>query len=163
MQFTEFDNMEDMHAAMRAAEEAANTRLTAAQIDLRDDTQQTRYWARVVPEYDLVVFGKAFSEEEAYQSEVRAGATPEQAAQSRNGIRESRQRGYLFGIAFSTVEPDGELGDTHVFNVVPISRDTFDRARWLGWSLSPSEEGRKLANELIEASVANGCPPGGAS
>lgn len=43
--------------------------------------------------------------------------------------RDSHERGYLFGRAYSAIEPDGELGSTHRANAWPISPECFDALR----------------------------------
>lgn len=46
---------------------------------------------------------------------------------------ERRVRGYLFGEAWSAPFPEGELGDTHVANAWPITREAFEEGRAAGW------------------------------
>lgn len=42
------------------------------------------------------------------------------------GVVERYNRGYRFGRAFSEVEPEGELGDTHISQLFPITHDNLD-------------------------------------
>lgn len=56
-----------------------------------------------------------------------------EAVYSIRATAESRVRGYLFGEAWSAPFPEGELGDTHVANAWPISREAFEEARAAGW------------------------------
>lgn len=114
-----FDNMDEMMATMAASEDAANRGLTPGQTRLRDDNAITTYWARPLPDMDLVVYGvvqpnSAFDDEDF-------------------DVAENRERGYLTGEAFSAWEPTGEHGDTHVSQVIPISINLFEAAREQGW------------------------------
>lgn len=172
MEFQAFDTVDEMFNAMREGEEAANARLLPGHIELRDDTEHTRYWCRVVPEYDnLTIFGIAWTADEADESERNAGASPEEALASRERLANSRQRGYLYGPCYSAIEPDGELGSTHVFNVVPICKASFESAKALGWKLiaqneapshSPDDVLRSvtLARALVAHAAALGCAGG---
>lgn len=127
-----FDSTEDAFAAMDAAEDAANSRLTPGQIRLRDDVEHVRYWVQAIPEYDLVIYGKV-----PPIAEVQPGAGFD--------VAENRQRGYLTGTAFSNVEPTGEHGDTHVSQVVPITPTEFVLAQRLGW---PDYAALRTINDL---------------
>lgn len=120
MHVESFDSMDDAFAAMETAERAANDRLTPGQIRLRDDVEHVRYWARAVPEWDLMIYGKT---PPIVEVQHEAGFD----------VAENRARGYLTGTAFSTDQPDGEPGDTHVADVVPITPTEFVLAQTLGW------------------------------
>jgi hypothetical protein len=139
-----FDSMDEMQAAMAASEDRANAGLLPGQIRLRDDVTHTRHWAQVVPDWDLIVYG----------------ATPPIASFVEPGfdIEDNRERGYLTGIAFSSVEPDGESGDTHVSQVVPIDVETFDLAHDSGWpsfsEVRTNPEHADLVIRLARAEVA---------
>jgi hypothetical protein len=116
-----FDSMDEAVAAMNVAEAAANERLTPGQVRLRDNVAETTYWAHAIPEWDLVIYGTA-----PPNAETQKGAGFD--------VNENRARGYLTGIAYSpAVGEDGEPGDTHVSQVVPIDRTTFLLAKMLGW------------------------------
>jgi|SRR4051812_12536479 hypothetical protein len=135
-----FDSLDDMMAAMAAAEDIANARLTPGQIALRDDMGHTRYWARALPDYDLVVYGRA--ETTGYLATCGVGFDP----------TDNRERGYLTGTAFSAWEPGGEFGDTHVADVIPIDFLVFESAKAKGWPtysmLHEDERCRSLARML---------------
>ena len=106
-----FDSWDAAMAAMQADEDAANARLTRSQRALRDAADQTVYAVAVHYDGDLVVFHVIPPAEDAAL----------------------RARGYLTGTAYSAWEPDGEHGDVHVSQVMPISRLTFVVAREEGW------------------------------
>lgn len=116
-----FDSLEEMFAAMGAAEEVANADLLPGQVRLREDTGTTRYWAQPLPEQDEVVFGEVYTLARVQSEDP--GFDP----------AENRSRGYLTGRFYSAFEPDGDPHDTHVSQVVPISAEVFAEARRLGW------------------------------
>lgn len=137
-----FDNMDEAAAYMAAHEDMANAQLSPGQIALRDDTGHTRHWARAIPDWDLVIYGEAESIDT-----LRA-----------NGVEfdpvDNRERGYLTGTAYSAHEPTGEYGDTHVFDVIPITARVYRLAETLGWptySMLHEEEYRTLAALLAGA------------
>jgi hypothetical protein len=120
--FESFDSMEEMFARMEAAEREANEGLLPQQIEIRDDTEHPRYWVR--PYEGFLIFGHALSEEEVLATEG-PGITHE--------VMTRRRRGYLFGWCYSEIEPSGEVGDTHVANLMPISETAFLEAKAHGW------------------------------
>jgi hypothetical protein len=115
-----FDSLDDMFATMAAHEDLANMSLTPGQVRLRDDMGHTRYWARPLPEVDLVIYG-------------RAETTGRVQAEAGFDATDNRERGYLTGTGYSEAVPDGEYGDTHVSQVVPISMTVFLLAKSLDW------------------------------
>lgn len=116
-----FDDMDAMFAAMNAAEDAANDGLLPAQVAIRDAVEERVYWVRAIAAYDLVIYG-----------EVPPSAETQKRADF--DVAENRQRGYLTGVAYSAaVGEDGEPGDTHVSQVIPIDAETFTMARGLGF------------------------------
>lgn len=115
------NDLDGMFAAMADMEDAANARLTPGQIRLRDNTTETVYWARAMPDWDLVIYGVV-----PPNAETQKGAGFD--------VNENRARGYLTGVAYSSaVGVDGEPGDTHVADVIPIAAETFEVARMLGF------------------------------
>lgn len=151
-----FSSWEEMQRVLGEREDQANAGLLPAQIELRDDTENTRYWVRPYPQANCLIFGEAWSFNQFCdvsskyvddlpmvngQPMFEAGAEVwasyrESLSESVYEIRavaESRTRGYLRGIAYSIIEPDGEHGSTHVSNVYPISKEAFEEARASGW------------------------------
>lgn len=144
--FSNYKSLEEMLKDMREKEDAANSRLTKRQIELRDDTEHNRCWVR---DWDgIFIFGDAWSHASCYESELRCGASKEEAYESTLSIIESRKRGYLFGIAFSVLEPRGEIGSTHVSQVVPIERRLFDLAKRCSWSILDPDKGKALETRI---------------
>lgn len=142
-----FDNLDEMTAYMAAQEDMANGQLSPGQIALRDDVETTRYWVRAIPDWDLVIYGKADT-----VADVRASGVDFDPV-------DNRERGYLTGTAYSAAVSDrGESGDTHVAEVIPISAATFALAQEHGfpdWNRlrHPSHHalGRALATAEHEA------------
>ena len=142
-----FDNMDEMWATMAAAEDAANRELTPGQIRLRDDVENTGYWAQALPDLDLVIYGVVLPNAEI----IAAGADFD--------VNDNRERGYLTSTAHSVaVSPRGETGDTHVSQVIPIHKDVYREAEslhWPSWSqLMETTEGRALGRLLARAEEA---------
>jgi hypothetical protein len=137
-----FDSVEQMFDAMGKAEASANESLTPGQIRLRDAVHVTGYWVRAIPEMDgVVIYGKALT----------VGNLRDEGAGF--DVEDNRRRGYLTGKAFSSWEPQGEYGDTHVSQVVPISLHTFTLAEAFGWPTLTGlreEDHRILGKALAE-------------
>jgi hypothetical protein len=115
-----FDNMDEMFAAMAAHEDNANRNMLPGQIRLRDDNENETFWAQPLPDIDLVVYGVA---------------QPNFVVQRSAGFdaADNRERGYLTGTAYSAGADTGEYGDTHVSQVIPITRTVFRLAQMLDW------------------------------
>jgi len=141
-----FDSLDGMFAAMGEMEDAANARLTPVQVALRDATEQRVYWARAIPDWDLVIYG-----------EVPPNAETQEGADF--DVDENRGRGYLTGTAYSAATGEhGEPGDTHVSEVIAISDETFRLARDLGfpdWNQIREPDNFALATRLALHERAN--------
>lgn len=137
-EFIPFDSFEQAQAFMQRAEDAANASLQQGQIDLRDDLAHERYWMQPT-EYGFIVYGHCFSEAKLRETTKAAYAKePDEDDYSEDEIASSldaRKRGYMFGKAWSSGYPEGELGSTHVSQVIPISEEMFNCAREAGWNL----------------------------
>lgn len=158
MEFIEIYDIADWHTKMREQEAVAMLRITDAQRGLIEDVDTPRFWARPYPEGDCIIFGEAWSREQAIASEVRCGADRDEAEHTQTGLDDSRKRGYLFGRCYSLIEPDGEIGSTHAVDVVPVSEDVFELARANDWMPNPKPSGQALARALVLAAAENGCP-----
>ena len=115
-----FGSMDEMYDAMAAAEAMANHGLTPGQVRLRDDVENTCYFARAFPEHDLVVYGVA-----------QPNHVVERSADF--DVVDNRKRGYVTGACYSVDCPTGEFGDTHVSQVIPIDLHTFTLAESFNW------------------------------
>jgi hypothetical protein len=137
-EFIPFDTFEQAQEYMRRAEEAANANLQEGQIALRDDVDNERYWMQFT-QYGFIVYGHCWSKAKLTESTKATYAKyPDEDDFSDDEIEsslEARKRGYMFGEAWSSPYPEGELGSTHVSQVVPISEAMFNAAREARWNL----------------------------
>lgn len=127
--FEAFDSLEEMQAAMREREDAANARLTPEQkeVDWGD------CWVQAGD--DMLIFGRCMTRDEVRTSEQECGAPPDEVEWSCASIDEAHGRGYRYGQAWSVLEPDGEYGSTHIASMLGrITQEDLDYARELGWS-----------------------------
>lgn len=122
MTFRKYENLDDMFQDMRRAEEEANAHLHPSQSKIGYGD----HWMRTVPEADVIVFGRIYGREEEMIGEDR---------ESQAMMDTSYARGYRFGRAFSVICPEGELGSTHIANMIPISEDDFHIAGTLNWKI----------------------------
>lgn len=127
-----FSSAEAMFNYMDEEERKANEAILPKQ---REVTWGTYFW-RYVEYVPCHVFAHVFSIEEIYLLEREHGADVNEAETTLRGKKQSHDRGYRYGMHYSTVEPDGELGDTHVTNVWPITKEDFEYARTHGWQPS---------------------------
>jgi len=126
-----FASFEDALKFMADATDAANKNLAPEQRAITWGS----YWLRFAPEYHCVIFGRVMPMEELIDSEREAGAEPEELDYTREHYTEQHERGYLFGYAYSVMEPRGELGDTHRANMWPITQEQFEHAKDAEWEL----------------------------
>lgn len=162
MTVEQFESFDDMARVMGEREDSANASLLDIQQDLRDDTEHTRYWIRPFPQAGVIIFGETYSFRDLCDSVVKYVPDLEANDESYDEMldevvwevrasTESRQRGYLFGRAYSMLEPEGELGSTHVASVAPISREAFEEARTAGWRvLVPQDDNAGTPTLLAE-------------
>lgn len=137
-----FDSFDDMLEAMQEGTRQANIGLNERQQDLRDDYEHTRYWVSPNHEEQILAFGVVFSAAEARDRSI-ATMPPglvdldsedlDEVLYEIDMYQQNRAAGYLFGEQFSIYIPDGELMDTHVSVVMPISKEAFEEARAAGW------------------------------
>jgi hypothetical protein len=137
-EFIPFDSFEQAQDYMRRAEEAANANLQEGQIALRDDVEHERYWMQFT-DYGFIVYGhcwsKALLTEKTKASYAKEPSEDDYSDDEIASSLEARSRGYMFGEAWSAPYPEGELGSTHVSQIVPISEAMFNAARDARWNL----------------------------
>jgi hypothetical protein len=136
-EFVPFNSLEEMQAFMQRSEDAANANLQDAQVALRDDVDNERYWMNVTP-YGFIEYGHCFSRATLTEhvAKVYAKHGDEDDPQDEiDSILDTRKRGYLFGRAYATINVKGSTGSTHVSQVMPISEEMFNLARDAGWKL----------------------------
>lgn len=142
MEFMEFDNVDEMFVWMRARTIDANAHLADAQ---REVTWGS-YWMRLF-DPPIVIFGKVSTEAEmvADETKVKPGEDPAEVLAEAEWtiarLRENHEAGYMFGMAYSLIEPEGEWGDTHRANLWPISEKLFLDAKACGWDMRVLRDG----------------------
>jgi hypothetical protein len=130
MTFMPFESLDDAFDYMRQAEEKANATLLPSQQSITWGS----YWMR--PYEDFLIFGYVYTREENIAGEVKAGSSMEELEYTTRTLDSSHDRGYRFGMAYSIIEPRGELGSTHIANMCPIDREVFLTAQAQGWKLT---------------------------
>lgn len=127
-----FENTQDMFDAIQRGVEQAQARTTPKQAAITYGDYWMRFWDTGYGEV-LLIFGYITPFEEMMQTERDLGADDEELAYERDMMKANYERGFRFGRAFSVVEPDGELGETHVSAMIPITKEEFDEARAVRW------------------------------
>lgn len=122
-----FDNLDDMFAAIDAGVQRAKTMILPRQARI----QQGDYWMRIWE--DLLIFGYIHTTEELDAEERRLGASEEEIEEQHRVMAASYENGFRFGTAYSVVEARGELGDTHVATMVPLTKEEFEEAKSFNW------------------------------
>ena len=131
MSFQLFNSFDDAMASMRKAEEEANKRVTPEQADIGYGD----YWMRVWQGFGetVKVYGYIQTLEESLAQEKECGADEEELRMTEDMLTDSYIRGYRFGYAYSAIEPEGELGSTHISQMIKISKEDFEAAKERGW------------------------------
>lgn len=133
MDFESFDSVEDMLNAMHAREDTANRNTTPEQKAIGYGDYFVRIWGNDFEGY-LKIYGQVMPREELFSEEERLGAEPAELSYTMRSHDDSYSRGYRFGWCYSVVEPDGELGSTHVSTMfMKITEEQFEEAKKNGW------------------------------
>jgi hypothetical protein len=131
-----FDSWDDAQRHMREVEAQLDGQLTPIQRAVKDAADVPHYWMQFTS-YGFDIFGRTFSRDELIADVKRAfakyGGDDEELAGEIAMYDDVRERGYLTGNAYSVACPEGELGDTHVSQIIPISEAMFESARASGW------------------------------
>jgi len=151
----EFGSMDEAFAYMADAEQQANQAISPEQAAL----DWGSYFVNFDVHSQLVIFGHCWTEDEVRRGERGAMRTmgddpdqdPESIAeleQTMRGVVDAHRRGYLFGMHYSLVEPDGEIGSTHKSVAWPIDKTLFDAAQAVGWD--PARLSMEYLRTLME-------------
>ena len=70
-------------------------------------------------------------------------------------MHDAYHRGYRFGRAYSPIVPDGELGDTHISEMVPISPEEFRSLKERDFDIRPLFAEAGWARDMMIDCVAN--------
>lgn len=130
--FESFESLDAMLDKMARDEDAANQRATQEQRDIGYGDYFTRIWDGMFGDW-LTIYGYVTPRDKFIEEEKNAGADDAELSWETHAHDSAYQRGYRFGWHYSTVEPDGELGSTHVSVMKKISKEEFDAAKARGW------------------------------
>jgi hypothetical protein len=148
--FVSYDSAEEMFSAMQQAEEEAISRISPrGRRHLAVAATNPTCWFRIWPDGDrgLMIVGKSQSIDEQVAKEIELGGLEDRTEDEiRRDMTERHERGYLFGRCWSKIEPDGELGSTHVSEVYWIDPSLFAELEECGWCL----------NNLLETDIKKG-------
>lgn len=141
MEFMEFESMEAAFDWMAQQEEAANKVLAPEQkgIGWGDHWIRFEEWG--------AIFGRVYTEEEVHDTE-KALIDKEPEVERMPGelgyilarLRETHERGYRYGWAHSKFYTDGELGDTHIFNMWPIDHTLYEAMKKVNWDIAQLDD-----------------------
>jgi hypothetical protein len=123
-----YDTFEDMLAHIDQQVEAAK----ANTLPRQNEITYGDYW---MGEWQgILIFGKIMTLAELEAGYDQYDSSPEEIQHEREATESAYNDGFRFGTAYSQVVPEGELGDTHVSTMVPITADEFESAQKLFWS-----------------------------
>jgi len=92
------------------------------------------YWMSPRPDLGIIIFGRITPRDEMDATERRLGASEEEIEEEHRVYDASYESGFRFGMAYSSWEARGELGDTHVSTMLPITEEEFLQAQDALWS-----------------------------
>lgn len=149
-EFIDFKNWEDMQDRARKAEAMANKTVT----DKQREVVYGSYWIKAtdsgVIEYGCVI--------------PQQSAEGMQTAESVRALRDMYARGYRYSHAYSSLNPQGEYGDTHLAMLWPITKEEFENALKVGFKPTNADWERnmllRITKEMRDSLVApNSVPP----
>lgn len=129
MTFIPFDDFDSMMEALQQQKERAKSWIKPRQARITYGD----YWMSPRDDYGLLIFGRITPRDELDATERRLGASEDEIAYQHEVMDASYADGYRFGDAYSIACPEGELGDTHVSQMAPITEEEFNQARDLKW------------------------------
>lgn len=154
-----FDTPEAMFQAIRDGVEQAKAAATPRQ----NAITYGDHWMRVASIYGdrLLIAGRISTLEELAESAERfiqrdiADGVPEEETRAEakaeaDALLESYAEGFRFGYAYSAVEPDGELGDTHVCSMIPISAENFAAIKEAHYDLDAVRDSDWFQERLVD-------------
>ncbi len=126
------DDLEALLAATRAMTEEANATLA----DQQRSVTYGSYWVRFYSIEDrVVIFGYVEPLAEMEATERELGAGDEEAIYIKADTERRHQNGYMYGMCYSTLTVEGELGFTHRADLWPIDETLFAAAQEVEWDI----------------------------
>jgi hypothetical protein len=135
-EFKEFDSFEELVDWQQQQTAKANAILTDEQKSLTWGSDWVRFWDAGAGDL-LVIFGHCHTLAEFEPIEKAAGCTAKEWDEyTVPRLIDALDNGYMYGMAYSIIEPTGEPGDTHRAHCWPISRELFDAAQQAEWDIN---------------------------
>lgn len=143
MSFMAFENFEEMIEYMAKRTDEANATLAPEQRQITYGHCWVNFGA--MEQIGVPVFGRVFTEEEVFASEMGHAEGQAETAQSvLESTRENHERGYMYGDAYSRYYPRAESGDTHRADMWPITDALFHAVEAVGWDQNALELADKI-------------------
>ena len=141
MSIIPFEGWEESQRIMREAEVKANASVVRRQRDIVYGS----YWVRASAD-GMLEFGQVLGQSSAEYMQTK---------ETIRALRDAYERGYRFSRAHSVLCPEGELGDTHLAVMWPITKEEFEKALVHGFARSNEEWElamlRRVIREMSEA------------
>lgn len=132
MNVLRFNSHTEMQAYLIRAQADADMALHPAQRAITWGS----HWVRFVDlGRRIVEFGRVYQPDEVVDLEVQYGATAREAASAVDATKRGLEAGYLYGLAFSVYNHDGEAGHTHKAHAWPIEESLFNAAAETHWQI----------------------------
>lgn len=130
-----FESLEDLFNAMHRDVDAANSRVTDEQRAIGYGDYFIRIWEGnpFMGPGHLTIYGHVTPRDTFMKEEKELGAGDDELSWTMHSHDDSYRRGFRFGWHYSVVEPDGELGSTHISTMKKITREEFEAAKARGW------------------------------
>lgn len=145
--FIEFGSLDEMFAAQAEAEKVANDNVLPKQREITWGT----YWMRPTDD-GIIIWGYVMTLDEVIQEEIEYSYPDEPEVDPtaiRSHFTERYERGYRYGRAHSLWCPEGELGDSHISVLWPITKEDFELAKTSGWNPGPTEMFNQMLRRVI--------------
>lgn len=138
----EFGSVDEAFDWMKRMEQRANSRIHPIQHEVKRGGYAIR------PYHEFHIFGYVKTTEEIAEDELKCGADAVELNYTMQTLAESYLRGYRHGMWYSPVCPEGELGDAHISNLIPITKEDFELARASKWEIDPDQHMAILVNSF---------------
>jgi hypothetical protein len=145
-----FKDFDDFARYLGKKEREAMARILPEQERMIDCEKEQFFINIAVDLRELFIAGEAWSLSRARKEELasyKVESVTELSDEDKECFNEStrmmwssRKRGYIFGRAYSEIEPRGELGSTHVTCMWPIPEAAFKEAKEQNWRPDLSDE-----------------------
>jgi len=97
------------------------------------------YWVRfhvMPPGIVIVIAGRVTTIEDFKTVEIEAGGSEEELEETLPQLQSRHDDGYMFGRAYSVLEPEGEYGSTHRSVMWPIDKSLYDALKANSWDFT---------------------------